>query len=218
MIQCAKSKMKRGINMSETTQTSIENNGTSKKGLIVVSVIIGLICTLFVLFGMYKATFGAFLDIPVCSMLLGENEIEAYRADFIRDADKLEEMSTGATKSEIAKIETSANVKIEDIISLIRKPSINGLIKFGAIENLQFADEELVSILKIIRLSIYIYGAIIAFFTLLGALTKRKGFTITALILSVPFFLLFVGNVHTIVFAILCIAHCIFASKASKIS
>ena len=75
---------------------------------------------------------------------------------------------------------------------------------------------DILEICKIFRTVIIVYGLIVALFSLFGVLFKKKVFPIIAIILSLLYYLLFVGVVFLILFIALSIAHIVFISKAKK--
>lgn len=104
---------------------------------------------------------------------------------------------------------------------MIEKPSINSIIKLGdkiadlGIEEFELEDDVL-GMIKVIRAVMVIYGLVIALFSLIGALAKKKGFSIFALIISIPFYILIVGWVAFILFIVASIAHIAMVSKEKK--
>lgn len=194
--------------MNESIRTS-----SQKKHLTLISVIVGIICTLLVLLGMNTVINGSFFELPILEMIADEDEIDSMNEQIAEYADEVAD----ASDEEKEVFEDVTGMSIEKAEKFMKTPSLNAFIKFAQIEEFGIDDED-VEVFTTIRVAVIVYALVIALFSLLGALLKKKAFTIIALIISLPFFIFLVGILHMILFTILCIVHVVLLSMAKKSS
>lgn len=192
--------------MNESIRTS-----SQKKHLTLISVIVGIICTLLVLLGMNTVINGSFFELPILEMIADEDEIDSMNEQIAEYADEVAD----ASDEEKEVFEDVTGMSIEKAEKFMKTPSLNAFIKFAQIEEFGIDDED-VEVFTTIRVAVIVYALVIALFSLLGALLKKKAFTIIALIISLPFFVFLVGILHMILFTILCIVHVVLLSMAKK--
>ena len=179
----------------------------------IVSIIIGLLCVVTVIAGMFKAISKPALDMPMFSMILGESEVNVAKENLKATAEHMEEMYDIATDEEIEEMEAIAGVSVDELIDDIRELSLNDAIKYSAIPDLDI-DSDLYTLFNIFRWVVIGYALFIALFSLLGALIRKKVFTILANIFCPIFFIAFVGWEFLAVFIVLSIIHVVLVSIA----
>ena len=182
------------------------------------SVIVGIICVAITIFATFSVLNTSFLKIPIFEMVLGEDDMDDAKDSLDDYVDRLEDI----TDEEAEEFEDEVGIKYKNVIKMFKNPSVNNMIKLG--EKLEDYDgfgideigEEVVDVLSVVRTVVYVCGAIIALLSLAGALMKKKGFTVFALIVSIPFYIFIVGWFMFILFIIASIAHIVLVSREKK--
>lgn len=178
----------------------------------IVSVIVGLVCVAITAISAYSAISRSFFDIPVFDMLLGEEEMDQTREEIDQYLEDIEDLSD----EEIEAFEDETGVKYNRVMNLLENPSINNLIDVGGKLEDFGVDDEAIDLFKTIRTVLVVYGVVIAFFSLMGALFRKKALTILALIIAIPFYIFIVGWLMFALFAVASIVHVVLVSKEKK--
>ncbi len=182
-----------------------------KKTFVLISVIIGLVCTLVVLLGMWSIIDGSVLDIPLVRMIAPADELEVAKEGLEEYIDRYEDLSD----SYIEEFEDEYDMDMDKVIRFYEKPSLNGFIAFANLPELDMPEDALMA-LNVVRVIVVVYSLIIAVFTLLAAVLRKKAFSIVALCVGLLFFALLANVVWTIFFLLLCVAHIVFISMANN--
>ena len=178
----------------------------SKK--ISISLILGVVCVLITVIGIFSALNRSIFEIPFLSWTIGEQDEEFL--------DEFKDIVDDASDEEIDEFEDRTGVDFEVIEEFAESPSLNKVIYIIGLMEEDDIDEESLMIIKTVRTVIIVYGIIIALLSLLGTVFKKKVFAIIALIISLPFYILVVGWFGLILFVAACIAFCVFLSKEKK--
>jgi len=177
-----------------------------------ISLIVGLVCVIITVISVFSVVNSSFFKIPVFDMVLGEEKMDEIRDSMDEYLEKLENV----TDEEIEEFEEETGVSYKKVEKMVKTPSLNRLIDVGGkLEDFDI-DSESVDLLETVRTVLIVYGVIIALFSLLGALCKKKALSIIGLIISIPFYIFFVGWLGFIVFTVASIAHVVLLSKEKK--
>ena len=175
-----------------------------------ISLILGIVCVLITVIGIFSALNRAIFEIPFLSWTLDEDDEEF--------ADELVEIIDDVSDDEIDEFEDETGVDFEVVEDFAEKPSLNKIIHIsGLMEEAGFEmDAESISIIKTVRTVIIVYGVIIALLSLLSVIFRKKALAIIALIVSILFYVLVVGWLGLILFAAASIAFVVFLQKNRK--
>ncbi len=189
-----------------------ENTVSEKaKKLSLISIIAGLLCVVLVIASIFSVIAGSVFKIPILTMAVGEAEIANTEVQLATAADEL----LTADADEKAEFESITGIPAEKAAKELRSPSLNTLIKYSMIEEMDMTDDD-IDMFKVTRMVIIIYAAVIAFFALLGALLKCRPLTIIAMVISLPYFVFLAGVLFLVVFFALSIANVVLVTKAKK--
>lgn len=180
-----------------------------------VVLIVGILCVAFSVFGIIKATNSPFRDIPLFDIVMDKDEIEEVDKELKEHAKSIESV----TKDKIEKFEKNSGMDWDVIVNFFENPSVNDIIKLvDSIDEFRSNPDmiEMINSLKIFRAVIIAYGVIIAVISLLGVLLKTRACAVVSIILSLAFYVAFVGIVYWILFTILNIAYIILFTQANK--
>ncbi len=186
------------------------------------SVIIGLLCFVIAISGIFISTNSSLLELPVMKLALDEGAADEFDEMIEEIEDELDE----ADEDEIEEFEEETGVKIKKFVKLLSKPSLNNFNKLiNIMENVsddKFGmgdfdeDAEAIKIIRVIRTVIIVYGLFVALLSLLGALLKKRVFSVLAIIFSLLYFFALVGAVMGIIFIVLSIYHIVVLTQARK--
>ena len=186
------------------------------------SIIVGLLCFLIAISGILISTNSSVLNLPVMKLAL-DDEIEDQFNEMIEE---IEDELDNADDDEIEEFEDETGIKIEKFVKLFSKPSLNNYIKLvNILEDVDGdkfgtgdfdADAEDVKIFGIIRTVIVVYGLFVALLSLLGALLKKRVFSVLAIIFSLLYFFALVSVVMGIIFIVFSVAHIVILTKDRK--
>lgn len=189
-----------------------ENTVSEKaKTLSIISIIVGLLCVVLVIASIFSVIAGSMFKIPILTMAVGEAEIASTEAQLATAADEL----LTADADEKAEFKSITGISAEKAAKELRSPSLNTLIKYSMIEEMDMTDDD-IDMFKVTRMVIIIYAAVIAFFALLGALLKCRPLTIIAMVISLPYFIFLAGVLFLVAFFALSIANVVLVTKAKK--
>ncbi len=186
------------------------------------SVIVGLLCFLIAISGILISTNSSVLNLPVMKLAL-DDEAEDQFNEMIEE---IEDELDNADDDEIEEFEDETGIKIEKFVKLFSKPSLNNYIKLvNILEDVDGdkfgagdfdADAEEVKIFGIIRTVIVVYGLFVALLSLLGALLKKRVFSVLAIIFSLLYFFALVSVVMGIIFIVFSVVHIAILTKDRK--
>ncbi len=189
-----------------------ENTVSEKaKKLSLISIIVGLLCVVIVIASIFSVIAGSMFKIPILTMAVGEAEIASTEAQLATAADEL--LTADADKK--AEFESITGIPAEKAAKELRSPSLNTLIKYSMIEEMDMTDDD-IDMFEATRMVIIIYAAVIAFFALLGALLKCRPLTIIAMVISLPYFIFLAGVLLLVAFFALGISNVVLVTKAKK--
>lgn len=163
-----------------------------------IAFLISIVCLVFILASAIIVNNMSVFNIPVFDMAIDEwDEIEDDYDDII---DEFED----AADDEIDELEDELDMDFKDIKKLFKNPSINNFAKIAkVIDGMGGDTAEAFTMFKVI---IWVCVIIIAIFSLLTVLTKKYGFAIAGMIISLPYFILFAGMLMMVIFFVLNIA------------
>lgn len=187
-----------------------------------IALIVGILCVVIAVVGIFTATNQAFYKIPFLNLIMSSAEDGASIIEQLENAeDELDEIS----EEEIEEFEEISGMKFEEIEKFYKKPSINAMIRFT--NKIEKVDEDVLEdaninmngfddaakVIKIFRTVIVVYGLLVAFLALLGVLLKKMVFPIVSIFVSAGFFLAFVGVIYFILFLIASVAEAMLLNK-----
>ena len=181
------------------------------KKFVVVSYIIAAVLILIAVLGMFKATDGNFLEMPLVKMVVGEDGLEEYQ-DLV---DEFEDIIDDSGDEEIELLEEEFGKDVDEIEEIMRTPSINTMIKLAETEALDL-DEEDAEPFNIIKTIIIVYMLVVIFFMALALILKNRGVNIAGLIISLPYYILLVNPLFTVLQIVLCIAYFVVLTMAKS--
>ena len=187
------------------------NSNEKAKTLSLISIIAGLLCVVLVIASIFSVIAGSMFKIPILTMAVGEAEIASTEAQLATAADEL--LTADADKK--AEFESITGIPAEKAAKELRSPSLNTLIKYSMVEEMDMTDDD-IDMFKVTRMVIIIYAAVIAFFALLGALLKCRPLTIIAMVISLPYFIFLAGVLFLVAFFALGIANVVLVTMAKK--
>ncbi len=192
-------------------QSDIMQSGTAKKQqLRLISVVIGIVCTLMILFSISDVINCSIFDIPVLQLAAGD-DMEEMEDEWEDAMDQLDDFSD----DEIEEFEEEYDIKFKSVEKFIRKPSMGKALKFAKIDEIGM-DDDVIEILSVANIVVYIYGGIIALLMLLAALCKNRALSIISTIVSILFHIALSGMIFFVIQLVLTIAHVTVLTMAKK--
>lgn len=179
------------------------------KKFVVISYIIAAILILIAFIGMFKATGGNFLEMPLVKMVVSESELEGYQ-DMV---DEFEDLVNDLSDDEVEEVEDALGKDVDEIEDMMRAPSINTMIKLAETEALDL-DEEDAEPFRMIKTIIIVYMLIVVFFMALALVLRNRGVNIAGLIISLPYYIFLVSGLLTALQIVLCIAYFVVLTMA----
>ena len=117
------------------------------------------------------------------------------------------------TDEEIEEAEEIVGADIDVLLDDLQEVSLNDIVKYSKLPQWDI-DQDTYTLFNTFRWIIICYALFIALFSLLGALIRKKVFTILSNIFCPLFFILFVGWGLLALFIILSIIHVVLVSVA----
>lgn len=177
-----------------------------------ISLVVGLICVAITVASVFVTLNRNFLKIPVFAMVMGEDKIDESMDEFDQYYEDFDEF----TDEELEAFEEETGLTVEKVEDFFENPSLNNLIEVASrLEDLS-VDSETIEMFKVVRTVLVVYGAVIALFSLMGALFRKKALTIIALIISIIFYIFIVGWLAFVLFAVASIVHIALIPKKEK--
>ena len=170
---------------------------------------VGLLCVVVAGLGTVKALNTSFFNIPAIETLFnisgGQEVLDKYD-EFV---DEAEEAARMLSDEELEEIEDEVGISADDVIDVLRKPSVNSIMEVSNVAEEFIPDygDEIVSILSFVRPIIIGYGGLIMLLALLAALFRNRTLSVIGVIVSLAFFLLLAGTAYLIMYVAAAIAH-----------
>ena len=174
-----------------------------------ISMFVGLLCVVVAGLGTVKALNTSFFNIPAIETLFnisgGQEVLDKYD-EFV---DEAEEAARLLSDEELEEIEDEVGISADDVIDVLRKPSVNSIMEVSNVAEEFIPDygDEIVSILGVVRPIIIGYGGLIMLLALLAALFRNRTLSVIGVIVSLAFFLLLAGTAYLIMYVAVAIAH-----------
>ena len=181
-----------------------------KKQLNMISVIIGVVCTLMIIFATNNVINGSIFNIPIMQLIVGD-EMDEMKDEFDEYLDDLEDLSD----DEIDEFEDESGMSIKEAEKFLKAPSISATAKFIKIDEVGM-DDESIALLSGIQIFVILYGGIIALLMFLGAVLKNRALSIVSTVISFLFHLALSGILFFILQVAFCVAHVVVLTKAKK--
>lgn len=181
-----------------------------KKQLNMISVIIGVVCTLMIIFATNNVINGSIFNIPIMQLIVGD-EMDEMKDEFDEYLDDLEDLSD----DEIDEFEDESGMSIKEAEKFLKAPSISATAKFSKIDEVGM-DDESIALLSGIQIFVILYGGIIALLMFLGAVLKNRALSIVSTVISFLFHLALSGILFFILQVAFCVAHVVVLTKAKK--
>ena len=178
----------------------------------IVALALALAAFLCVVVSASTAINGAITSNPVMKTFMPKDEldqIDDYAEELV---DLIDEAIDEDEDDILDEIEDRTDMSPKKVMKLCDPLSLKGLVAISQIRGDEDAEMGAKLIINIIRA----VAAFICVFIVFAGLFFKKGLMITANVISFLFFLLLVGFVWFILFTAICIAYCIFASRANK--
>lgn len=176
---------------------TVASDGCKQKRKI--AFLISVVCLVFIIASAIIVNNMSVFSIPIFDMAIGDawDEIEDDYEDIIDEMDDISD-------KEIEEMEDELNMDFKDIKKLFENPSISNFSKVAkVIDGMGGDTAQAFTMFKVI---IWVCAIIVAIFALLTVLTKKYGFAIAGMIISLPYFILFAGVLMMIIFFVLNIA------------
>ena len=162
----------------------------------IISLILGVVCILAVVFGANSALNGDFFEIPMLKMIVGEDEIDEAKDALDEAVDAFEVALDEGDKEKIEELEDEAGMKAEKVLDLFDPPSLNSIKKFG---KALLDDDSIIEVYSLVITIITIYALIAGVSLAMAMLVGRGGYAIFTLIVVLPFHIFLSGSLWLIV-------------------
>lgn len=178
-----------------------------------------VVCVLVLALGWNASVNGAFYDIPLFKMILGEDYDEAMGdlTDLLEDSDEGIDELRDLYEDEIK--ESDLDELIDSAEVMAKNPSLKNIRNVAKLLNtygVEDVDDEIVVVFDAAIIILTVGFAVAALFTVLGGLLKSGGVTIFALILSMPVLGLFGGVLYAGLALVAYIAQAVVLGKINK--
>ncbi len=197
---------------------------TNWKVINLVSVLIGLLCALLIFIPTYRAFNASILDYPLMK-LLGDEEFRELGEEYDELLEELEEADEDGYLKEAFEIELGMpfkdlerkhNITYDEFINLFEPLSINNLTRLLEIIEPGSETDEVVDILKVVKVVMYTCCAFLMIITVIGALLQKTWVMVLAYILSILFVFVNGGVLFFILTSITYITAAVLYSKLKK--
>lgn len=175
-------------------------------GLLALAIAISAI--LLLVFSANSAINGPFLELNIIKIL----KIDSLKSEYEDAVDEFKEVLDAADDDAIELFEEETDLSVDEIKEILDESDDLSLSALKSLSAGLGEDNGIGAIFSYIITIICVYAIIIGLFVLLALIFFRKSFFITAVLLSVLFFVILVGLVWFFVFLGLCIAYSILVS------
>jgi len=176
-----------------------------------IALFVGLACFLTVVGSIFVCLNMPVLDMPVVQLFVPHDALSKAEDEFEEIAERFEDASSAYAEE----IEDETGMDIDEVSEKIKAPSINTLLAFSELDDLHM-EGEVHDVFSIARILLIFMFFNVAVFTLLGALLKKKAFTIVAMVLAFFYLVFFVSIWMTVLYYVLAIGHLVCISLINK--
>ena len=188
-------------------------NADQKTTISAVIAVAMVAAAILLLFFSVKTAFNTPLtELPIIELAVPASERGSIDDEFEQIAVELEFAIEANDEATLREIEAEFGMSADELLEMLDPFTFN-TIKMLA-EKVD-TDEEIRMGITVVANAFTYYAVFIGILVVLAALFMSKAFFIIANVLSASFFLAFVGGIWFIIFTVLCIAFCIFASKVN---
>ncbi len=181
-----------------------------KKQLNMISVIVGIVCTLMIVFATNNVINGSIFNIPIMQLVVGD-EMDEMQDEFEEYIDELDDL----TDDEIDDFEDESGMTIKEAKKFLKAPSIGATAKFAKLDEVDM-DDETMAVLSGVQIFVIVYGGIIALLMFLGAVLKNRALPIISTVISFLFHLALSGILFFVLQVVFCVVQVVLLTKAKK--
>ena len=191
-----------------------------------ISVIIGLICFVLVISGIFVSLNSNIFKIPAVKLLLDINDADLD--DYYDEVENYIDLIDDVNDDEREEFYEITDMELDDFAEMFISPSVNDILKLckildrldnediyiSGIDIYDFYVEDEVGLgFAVVRIIVIAYGLLVALFSLLGALLKKIVFPILATVFSLGFFFALVSITMGIIFIALSVIHAVLIAQ-----
>lgn len=152
-------------------------------------------------------------ELPLIELVVPKSERDSMDDEFEQIADEIRYAIKYDDEDLLDEIESEFGMSAEELLDVLDPLTFNTIkVMADTVET----DEDVRMGLQIVANAFTYYIVFIGILVVLAGLFMNKALFIIANVLSVSFFLAFVGAVWFVVFLVLCVVFCIFASKVNS--